>query len=161
MVTLWFFGHWSMLRIVDSRVASSPFYCVSFGRIAFLTVHTSGPIGRNLVENERFHVPSIATWSIEHLKVQGTEYIFWIYHTLPETNSFAPEDRPSQKETIVFPSIHFSGAKMLVFREGNLNKKKLPPSDSSKAKSFIKPKLSDLYGPGSKIWVPGLGTTTI
>lgn len=58
------FGHWSMLWM------TFPQRIVVFhsGELLF-DRHTSGPIGRNLVENERLHVPPIATWSIEHLKV--------------------------------------------------------------------------------------------
>ena len=45
--------------------------------------------------------PSCGLW-------RATEWVLFPQFTLPETNIFAPENRPSQKETSI-PTIHFQG----------------------------------------------------
>ena len=52
-------------------------------------------------------------------------------HTLPETNIFAPENRPSPKEPTI-PTIHFQG-QAVSFREGNRypGKDPLTPPENS------------------------------
>ena len=52
------------------------------------------------------------------------EVIIWniISNTLPETNQNAPENRPSQKETIVFQPSIFRCKLAVSFREGRKSK---------------------------------------
>ena len=158
------YGFWALKHAVndfsakDCQLKGCKFtlYCVSFRRIAFwpshIWPHRSEPCWKRKIS-------CTIDRDLKHWTIEGSRYRIPLlkYHTLPETNS-SPLKIGHPKRKRSYSKHPFSGAKMLV--SGRVIWIKNTTYRFIQGKSFIKPNWVTIW-PGSKIWVPGFGTTTI